>query len=372
MRISSNFDGGSISVVSASNPQDIRLALVPDAHSDLRQWFYFCLETEPGRPHSIKIMDMKTSAYPEGWMDYAVSASYDRRTWFCIPTTFDGDVLSIPFTPEKSPIYLAYATPYTYERHVERLKGAQQSPRCTARTIGQSLEDRDIHLLTIGEPAPNKRKCWFIGRQHPGETMAEWFLEGLCERLLDAQDPAARKLLDKAVVYMVPNMNPDGTVLGHERMNAAGIDLNREWLGPSPEKSPEVFCVRREMHAIGVDFCLDAHGDENIPYVFLAGRPFSDRVEGLRERFKAAFLEASPEFQTEHGYTADPATPLNKTVAVNYIGTTFDCVSFTLEMPFKDNLLRPNPQCGWSAGRSKRLGADCVVPLLKIVDDLRP
>ena len=33
-----------------------------------------------------------------------------------------------------------------------------------------------------------------LARQHPGETMAEWFVEGLLERLLDNADPVARKV----------------------------------------------------------------------------------------------------------------------------------------------------------------------------------
>ena len=30
---------------------------------------------------------------------------------------------------------------------------------------------------------------WIIARQHPGESMAEWFVEGLLERLIDEADP---------------------------------------------------------------------------------------------------------------------------------------------------------------------------------------
>lgn len=371
MHISSTFECGNAAVVSAKTPDDIRIKLVPDAQSEFYQWFYFSLSTESGKPHCINILELKKSAYPEGWRDYCVHASYDRQTWFCIPTSFDGDTLTIQFTPEKSSVFLAYSPPYTFERHQDRVHAAQQSPRCAVTTIGRSLEGRAIHMLTIGEAGPNKRKCWFIGRQHSGETMAEWFSEGVVERLLDAQDPVARVLLDQAVFYIVPNMNPDGTVRGHQRLNAAGIDLNREWMEPTPDRSPEVLCVRQQMHAWGVDFCMDAHGDENIPYVFLAARTLTERSEVLRNRFRAAFLEATPEFQTTHGYTADPATPVNMAVAVNYIGTTFDCVSFTLEMPFKDNQLLPDPQHGWSSARSKKLGADCLVPLLNVVGDLR-
>ena len=38
-------------------------------------------------------------------------------------------------------------------------------------------------LLTLtgcptGEAAPNRRQVWIVARQHPGESMAEWFMEG--------------------------------------------------------------------------------------------------------------------------------------------------------------------------------------------------
>src|SRR5690606_23531050 len=110
------------------------------------------------------------------------------------------------------------------------------------------------------------KKIWVIGRQHPGETMAEWLIEGMLERLLDRNDPVARTLLEKASFHVVPNMNPDGSRRGHLRTNAAGTNLNRAWAAPSMEKSPEVFLIRERMQSRGVDFSLDVHGDEELPY----------------------------------------------------------------------------------------------------------
>lgn len=45
----------------------------------------------------------------------------------------------------------------------------------------------------------------------PGESQAEWFMEGLLERLVNPADAISRHLLRDAVIYAVPNMNPDGT-----------------------------------------------------------------------------------------------------------------------------------------------------------------
>ena len=76
-------------------------------------------------------------------------------------------------------------------------------------------------------------------------------------------------MLERAVIYLVPNMNPDGSRRGHLRTNAAGANLNREWAEPSTERSPEVLCVFNKMRETGLDFGLDVHGDEALPYNFI-------------------------------------------------------------------------------------------------------
>ncbi len=70
-----------------------------------------------------------------------------------------------------------------------------------------------MHPLQVGSQSPDKAVLWIICRQHPGEPMAEWFAEGLLERLTAAQpDQEVQQLLDSAVLYVVPNMCPDGSV----------------------------------------------------------------------------------------------------------------------------------------------------------------
>lgn len=59
--------------------------------------------------------------------------------------------------------------------------------------------------------------------------MAEWFVEGLLDRLLNPADPIAAKILMEATFYIIPNVNPDGSFRGHLRTNAGGANLNREW-----------------------------------------------------------------------------------------------------------------------------------------------
>lgn len=134
-------------------------------------------------------------------------------------------------------MYFAYFAPYSYDRHLDLLHMAQTEHHCTLETLGHTLDNNDMSLLTFGEPEEGKKNIWVIARQHPGETMAEWFMEGLIQRLVDETDTTAQALLEKAVLYVVPNMNPDGANRGHLRTNAVGVNLNREWQSPSKEKS---------------------------------------------------------------------------------------------------------------------------------------
>lgn len=375
-KISSNFDAGAISVIDSADSQNIRLALRGDNAASFSQWFYFRLQGAAYQPCRIRIENAGQSSYPEGWEDYQATASYDRSNWFRVPTRYEDGVLTIEHTPLAGSVYYAYFEPYSHEQHLNLLGDAQGSGLCQIDDLGSTAQGRDINLLTIGHQAASDLKIWIIARQHPGESMAEWFAEGLLSRLLDHQDPTARALLDCATFYIVPNMNPDGAALGNQRTNAAGADLNREWQNPSPERSPEVYAVRQKMHETGVDLFLDIHGEEALPYVFAAGcegNPSYDaRLAALEAAFKTALRQASPDFQDEHGYPKTAPGQANLAIAKSYVGETFGCLSYTLEMPFKDNINLPDDDFGWNGQRSLRLGEAILSAILAVCPQLRP
>ena len=368
IRISANFDAGAIEVLDCRDPANIRLAIRRDSHADFRQWFHFRLHGAFGQPVVLRFENAGECAYADGWHGYQVVASYDRQQWFRIAdTAYDGQVLTCAHTPQADSVWYAYFEPYSHERHVDLVARAQVSG---ARLIdlGSSVEGRDLDLLRIGEAAPGRRSIWIVARQHPGETMAEWFCEGLIDRLLGAVDPLARRVRELATLYIVPNINPDGALRGNLRTNAAGANLNREWAAPSLERSPEVLHTLTAMRASGCDLFLDIHGDETLPYVFADGcsmLPGFTAQQGERERrFLANFAAGSPDFQTAHGYAPDRFSDEILSLASKQIGHAFGCLSLTLEMPFKDNAARPDPLVGWNGARSKRLGAAILLPIL--------
>lgn len=375
MHITANFDSGNIEVINLDDKKDIQLAIRPDVGGEFFQWFNFRLEGEVGGQYILNILNAGEASYLKGWENYQAVASYDRQHWFRLPTFYKEGKLTIVAELDCEAIQIAYFAPYSYERHQDLLAAVQTHPLVSLEHLGETLDQRDLTLVKIGDGDTNKRNIWITARQHPGETMAEWLVDGLIHSLLDSDNPTGKLLLDKANFYIVPNMNPDGSVRGHLRTNAVGVNLNREWLNPSLEKSPEVFHVINKMEETGVDLFYDVHGDEALPCVFLAGSEgtpsYNNRLAHLRKRFSEVFLLASADFQSELGYDVDAPGEANMTVATNWVAERFDCLANTLEMPFKDNDNLPDPTMGWSPERSVKLGEASLVAILAVVDDLR-
>ncbi|MDE0490512.1 M14-type cytosolic carboxypeptidase [Psychrobacter sp. A3] len=379
MHITANFDAGNIDIINTQNKNDIQLAIRPDEGGEFFQWFNFRLTGQAGEQYTLNIVNAGEASYVAGWENYQAVASYDREYWFRLPTTYKDGKLTIVADLEYDSIQIAYFAPYSYERHQDLLAAVQTHPLVALEHLGETLDKRDLTLVKIGNgdgsSETHKRSIWITARQHPGETMAEWLVEGLIYALLDSDNATTKQLLEKADVYIVPNMNPDGSVRGHLRTNAAGTNLNREWSNPSLDKSPEVFYVINKMEETGVDLFYDVHGDEALPYVFLAGSQgtpsYNDRLAHLRDRFSEVLKLACADFQSEYGYEIDAPGTANMTVATNWAAEHFDCLANTLEMPFKDNDNSPDAVTGWSPERSMRLGEASLVAMLAVVDDLR-
>jgi murein tripeptide amidase MpaA len=361
LHVSSNFDSGNIVCKSAADPGDIRLEISKDHNSDFYMWFHFRLTGGKDTACAITIENAGGAAYPKGWEGYKAVASTDRETWIRVPTSYENGKLTISHTPAADSVWYAYFAPYSMERHGDLIAKAQAADGVSLDVLGETLDGQPMDLLRIGEPSADKQNFWAIARQHPGESMAEWWMEGFLARLLDPADRTAQALREKVVFYLVPNMNPDGSRRGHLRTNAAGANLNREWSEPAMDRSPEVFLVRERMRATGVDFCLDVHGDEALPYNFLAGMmgipSLSERQKTLQQVFSKALLTASPDFQTKYGYPDAKPGKGNMTLCSNWVAEEFGCLALTLEMPFKDNADHPDATFGWSPDRTKAFGA---------------
>ncbi len=362
--VSCTFDAGAIELVRADAPDAIDVRIRKDVQADFLQWFYFRVSGVRGEQVRVRILNASSSTYPKGWDDYQVVASYDRRDWWRAPTSYRDGILEVAHTVEADQIYYAYFEPYRYDRHLDLIALCQTRPGVRVERLAVTAEGRDVDVIQIGS---GPKHAWVIARQHPGETMAEWFVEGMIEALLKEDDQTVAALLKQVTFHLVPNMNPDGSALGNLRTNATGANLNREWAEPSLLRSPEVLGVRQAMIKTGVDLFIDAHGDEALPYVFVSGcemlPTFTESQRVAQQRFIDDFKAASKDFQDRVGYPVGRYQQDALRLASKWVGERFGCVSLTLEMPFKDNAQNPDPKTGWNGEKSKLLGAAMLKPI---------
>jgi len=371
--INSQFDSGNIELVDISDQDVVKLKIRNDTFSDYLQWFHFSVSGVSGRSCAIQIVNAGQTTYPRGWEGYDVVTSTDRQHWYRAPTQFDGQTLSWTLNTQSDVVWFAYFAPYSTEQHTDLIAAAASAPSVEYENLGITCQGRSIDYLTVSalpmasaNDSVNRARLqlWVIGRQHPGESMAEWWMEGFLGRLLDEDNASSRALRKLADIHVVPNMNPDGAALGNLRTNALGINLNREWANPSLANSPEVYWVRQKMTETGIDLALDVHGDEALPYNFIAG---TEGIEGWSEerdrelvQFKHSWAAINPDFQYKHGYPRNSPGNANLAICSNNLAASFNCLAMTLEMPFKDTADTPQSETGWSAERSIRLGASFV------------
>ena len=364
MIISSEFDGGNIECIDSSDPSRVLLNICADRQSEFYQWFYFRAANVRDIDCRYLITNAAGAAYQKGWQGYQAVASYDREFWFRVETSFDGENLLIEHNSTEDQVYFAYFAPYSMERHADLIAFAQTSERCQVETLGLTLDGQTMDCLRFGEPDAARKTVWMVARQHPGETMAEWWMETMVNRLVDHSDPVVNALLDKAVIYLVPNMNPDGSRRGHLRTNAVGSNLNREWDNPSQDKSPEVLCVLDKITQTGLDFGFDVHGDEALAYNFIAGTEgipgWNHERQQQLELFKMTLANLNPDFQVENGYPPNSGGNANMSYCSNSLAERFGALVMTLEMPFKDATATPDAVQGWSPERCGRLAHSCL------------
>ncbi len=370
--IDAAFDSGNIEVVSVAGAS-ATVRIPKDHMSEFAQWFHFRVSGAAGREVVLTFVNLKESAYPAGWPDYRCCVSEDRAFWGRAETTYDANegngTMTVRYTPASDMAWFAYFAPYSMERHFDLVAEAASSEGVSHRRLGETLDGRPIDCLEMGT---GESQVWLYARQHPGETQAEWWMEGALEVLTDPSDVVGRVLRDKCRLHVVPNANPDGSFRGHLRTNAVGTNLNREWENPTAEKSPEVLAIRNAMDETGVDVAMDVHGDEAIPAVFLAGYEgipgWTDERGEQFYRYERLLDRRTPDFQTKLGYPKAAPGKGNLSMSTTQVAQRFGAMSMTIEMPYKDNHEWPDEAQGWSPERCKLLARDCLAALVEWLD----
>lgn len=143
----------------------------------------------------------------------------------------------------------------------------EANPKFEVQKVGESIEGRDLHLISIGTGSENIFLWSQMHGDEPTATMAGFDILNF----FDAPEFEAEKqeILSKLKLHFLPMLNPDGAEV-YQRRNALGIDINRDALRL---QSPEGRVLKRIRDSLDADFGFNLH-DQSIYYnAYLTDKP---------------------------------------------------------------------------------------------------
>ena len=132
-------------------------------------------------------------------------------------------------------------------------------PQFTVKVVGESIEGRDLSLVSIGR---GKTNVFLWSQMHGDEPTATQAIFDIFN-FLDSDDfkKEKKEIFDHLTLHFLPMLNPDGAER-YQRRNALGVDINRDALRL---QSPESQTLKRVRDSLNADFGFNLH-DQSIYY----------------------------------------------------------------------------------------------------------
>lgn len=127
------------------------------------------------------------------------------------------------------------------------------NPKFKVRVVGQSIEGRNLSLVSIGS---GKTNVYLWSQMHGDEPTATQGIFDIFNFLASADFKEEKKeILDNLTIHFLPMLNPDGAER-YQRRNVLGVDINRDALRL---QSPESQTLKRVRDSLNADFGFNLH-----------------------------------------------------------------------------------------------------------------
>ncbi len=151
---------------------------------------------------------------------------------------------------------------FSHEKLEEIILKIAEDARISHRVVGNSIEGRAIHLLSLGE---GPVQVFFWSQMHGDESTATRSIPDIFNFLLtdasDEFDGLRKEIFANITLHVLPMLNPDGATL-FQRRNLLNVDINRDALRL---QSPEARVLKTVRDSLDADFGFNLH-DQNTRY----------------------------------------------------------------------------------------------------------
>ncbi|MBB5853471.1 hypothetical protein HDA45_003558 [Amycolatopsis umgeniensis] len=263
---------------------------------------------------------------------------------------------------------------HNYAEVTTELRNAQANYGSIARlsSVGNSYQNRALNMLKISDNVgtdENEPEVLFTCNQHAREHLTTEMCLRIVNRFTQgyASDPAIKRFVDSTEIYVIPNVNPDGSeydISGgsykywRKNRQGNGTDPNRNWgynwgccggssgstssetyRGPSAFSAPETRAVSNFVNSrkIGgvqqIKASIDFHTySELVLWPF--GFTYNDTAPGMTAAEAQRFQTLGRQLAATNGYTPQQSSDLYITDGTidDWMWGTHKILSFTFEM----------------------------------------
>ncbi len=329
--LTNEFPGARMSDFYKVNDTLYQVVIEPENHPvNNSPWYAFKIWSDSARTVDLKL------TYHHGEHRYWPDLSADGHEWTPMEAeayetdTLNGTAtLSLDLSPDT--LWVSAQELVTVDDYRQWLGRIQQKPYVELDTVGYSHRGRPLAKITIGEVPPGQKRGVLVitGRLHPpevtGALAAEIFIDELA-----SETKLARRFRSRFEILAYPLANPDGVENGHWRHNAAGVDLNRDWIAFN---QPESRAIRDDLlNSLEGDslrkvyYGVDFHStDEHIFY------PINREIKTFPEEFSYEWMDSLLARYPDTEIAVEPfdtSSPIVK----NWIYRTFGADAITYEV----------------------------------------
>jgi hypothetical protein len=286
LRVSSDFEGGSVRVLSIDDEQG-RISFTPggDPERGWPCWWFFRIDgLKEGQTLTLEVHGSPLAArnngvdtgkpLAAGWaMPERATISTDGVAWrHTNPGTLEKGRMRYEVVGTGGPIWAAWGPPFT-PRDTDRLIAEAQKTLAQAEPfeLSRTRQGRPVRGLHL--PNDKRPVVWMQARQHAWESGASWVARGLTEWIV-SDEAAARDLRSKVELFIIPIMDVDNVATGNGGKESNPRDHNRDW--DAKPVYPEVEAAQKRLRQFGkegrLSFFIDLHnpaaGDKR-PFFFV-------------------------------------------------------------------------------------------------------
>ena len=269
MNIFTNYDGASIDIIDTDINKN-KIILSPKLeNNNYANYYNFCVKNDTDKIGKIVITNLLNLQYPTSLKDhlpYFKSSNGDYKKIDNSRVKIINDSVSITIMPNEN-MEISSFPRYTMQDLDNYLKTILPNDNVT-------INNDILKEIIIGNP--NNKTIFIIGRQHPGETLSSYFIEGIINGIINNIT-----LLDNFCFVIIPIVNITGVKNGNHRFTH-GYDYNRMW--NSNGIINEIDFIKSEMSKYNIYNFIDVHCDEitNSDYIRTKDKKINQKFDNIQ------------------------------------------------------------------------------------------